>query len=45
MDELRMKKELGDEQRGMKKKKVIRKNDCSLKDCIKRGTLYSAKKT
>jgi hypothetical protein len=45
MDEVRMKKEMGDEHTGMKKMKVMRKSDCSLKDYMKTGTLYSARKT
>ena len=45
MDEVRMKKEMGDEQSGMKKMKVMRKSDCTLKDYMKTGTLYSARKT
>ena len=45
IDEVRMKKEMGDEHTGMKKMKVMRKSDCSLKDYMKTGTLYSARKT
>ena len=45
MDEVKMKKEMGDEQSGMKKMKVMRKNDCSLKDYVKTGTLHSVRKT
>ena len=45
MDEMNMKKEMGDEDTGMKKMKVIRKGDCSLKEYMKTGTLYSARKT
>ena len=45
MDELHMKQEMGDEDTGMKKMKVMRKEDCSLKEYMKTGTLYSAMKT
>ena len=45
IDELNMKKEMGNEDRGMKKMKVLRKDDCSLKEYMRTGTLYSARRT
>ena len=45
IDELNMKKEMGDEDTGMKKMKVMRKADCSLKEYMRTGTLYSARRT
>ena len=45
MDEIMMKKEMGDETDGMTKMKRMRKSDISLKDYMRTGTLYSVRKT
>ena len=39
MDELNMKKDMGDDDTGMKKMRVMRKDDCSLKEYMKTGTV------
>ena len=45
MDEVNMKREMGDEESGMKKMKTMRKSPVSLKEYMKKGTLYSVRKT
>ena len=45
MDEIIMKKEMGDETDGMTKMKKMRKSDISLKDYMRTGTLHSVRKT
>ena len=45
MNEIQIKKEMGNEVDGMKKMKTMRKSPVSLKDYMRTGTLYSARKT
>ena len=45
IEKLNMEKEMGNEDTGMKKMKVLRKDDWSLKEYMKTGTLYSAMRT
>ena len=45
MDEINMKREMGDENSVMKKMKTLRKSPVSLKEYMKTGTLHSVRKT
>ena len=45
MNEIQIKKEMGEEGDGMKKMKTMRKSPVSLKDYMRTGTLYSVRKT